>query len=448
MLTNYPNDLLLTISGPSAQVAASDLKSGIPSIVVPDVSSGRITVPAAYAVRSLPDNVVRGYIQSWNLSIQKQLWGGLTAQAAYVGSRQVKINQRFDLNAGQVPGAGAAGQPYNTKFGRTAATELLTPIGHNTYDSLQASVQRRLAGGVALNLAYTFSKAMGICCDDLSDGPPAIQIPQYFKLNRAVMPYDRTHNLSASFIAELPFGKGKRWAASGLRSKLAGGWQFNGLIAAYSGTPFTVTASATSLNAPGNSQRANLVKSKVAILGGTGPNQSYFDPLAFAPVTTASFGTAGFDVVRGPGTFNLDAGIFREFAVNDRWRVQFRGEALNATNTPHFANPGANVSNLVLNTDGTVRSLGAIRSSQARPASDARALMRGCSASVCGSPSERARPRHGQPSEDGPKRAVLPCRRKWGRQLEAFVHRKPGAMTGKGVQGIGDQERWPHSLRE
>src|SRR5205085_7438167 len=119
-----------------------------------------------------------------------------------------------------------------------------------------------------------------------------------------------------------------------------------------------VTASGTSLNAPGNTQRANLVKSNVAILGGAGPNQSYFDPLAFAPVTTASFGTAAYDVVRGPGACNLDAGIFREFAVSDRWRLQFRGEAMNATNTPHFANPGANVSNLVLNSDGTIRSLG------------------------------------------------------------------------------------------
>jgi outer membrane receptor protein involved in Fe transport len=358
MLTNYPNDLLLTVTGPSTQVAATDLKSGIPAIVVPDISSGHVTVPAAYAVRSLPDNVVRGYVQSWNFSVQKQLWGGFTAQAAYVGSRQVKINQRFDLNAGQVLGAGTAGQPYNQKFGRTAATELLTPVGHNTYDSLQATTQRRLAHGVALNLAYTFSKSMGICCDDLSDGPPAIQIPQYFKLNRSLMPYDRTHNFSAAIIAELPFGKGKRWATSGIGSKLAGGWQLNGLVAVYSGTPFTVSASATSLNAPGNSQRANLVKSNVAILGGTGPNQSYFDPLAFAPVTTAAFGTAGFDSVRGPGAFNLDAGLFREFAVSDRWRVQFRGEALNATNTPHFANPGANVSNMVLNNDGSIRSLG------------------------------------------------------------------------------------------
>jgi hypothetical protein len=172
------------------------------------------------------------------------------------------------------------------------------------------------------------------------------------------MPYDRPHNFNASFIWEMPFGRNKRWASSGIASKLAGGWQFNGLISAYSGTPFTVSASGTSLNAPGNSQRANLVKPTVQILGGTGPNQSYFDPLAFAPVTTATFGTAAFDILRGPGTFNFDAGLFREFTFSERWKLQFRGEALNVTNTPHFANPGANVSNLLLNSDGSIRSLG------------------------------------------------------------------------------------------
>jgi hypothetical protein len=126
----------------------------------------------------------------------------------------------------------------------------------------------------------------------------------------------------------------------------------------YSGTPFTVSAASTSLNVPGSNQRANLVKSSVQILGGTGPNQSYFDPLAFAPVTTATFGTAAFDLVRGPGTFNFDGGLFREFRAGERWKVQFRAEALNLTNTPHFSNPSANVSNMVLNGDGSVRNLG------------------------------------------------------------------------------------------
>jgi hypothetical protein len=132
----------------------------------------------------------------------------------------------------------------------------------------------------------------------------------------------------------------------------------NGLLASYSGLPFSVSAAGTSLNLPQSTQRANQVKSNVAILGGAGPNQSYFDPLAFAAVTTPTFGNAGYDSLRGPGSFNIDSGVFREFAVTERWKVQFRAEALNVTNTPHFSNPNGNVSSLVQNADGSVRSLG------------------------------------------------------------------------------------------
>jgi hypothetical protein len=62
--------------------------------------------------------------------------------------------------------------------------------------------------------------------------------------------------------------------------------------------------------------------------------------------------------VRGPGTFNFDGGLFREFRFTERWKAEFRAEALNLTNTPHFANPGANVSNMVLDASGAIKSLG------------------------------------------------------------------------------------------
>ena len=60
-----------------------------------------------------------------------------------------------------------------------------------------------------MNVVYTWSKVIGICCDELSDNPPRVQALNYFYLNRALMPYDRTHNFNASFVAELPFGTGK-----------------------------------------------------------------------------------------------------------------------------------------------------------------------------------------------------------------------------------------------
>jgi len=174
-------------------------------------------------------------------------------------------------------------------------------------------------------------------------------------LNRALMPYDRTQNFSASFVAELPFGRGKKFLnGSRAASAVVGGWQVNGLLVLYSGSPFTVTATDT-LQLPGSNQRADQVKPEVRILGDP---QSYFDPLAYASVTGARFGTSGYNSLRGPGTANLDFSIYRTFKITERFNAQFRAEAFNLTNTPHFANPSANVSNLQLNPDGSVRNLG------------------------------------------------------------------------------------------
>jgi hypothetical protein len=127
---------------------------------------------------------------------------------------------------------------------------------------------------------------------------------------------------------------------------------------AYTGTAFTVTGSSASLNAPGNTQTADQIKPAVAILGGVGPGQSWFDPLAYASVTQVRFGTSGFDALHGPGQINLDAALFRTFRVTDRVNAQVRGQVFNVSNTPHFANPAANAGNLVLNPNGTIANLG------------------------------------------------------------------------------------------
>jgi hypothetical protein len=257
----------------------------------------------------------------------------------------VEIPQQMNQNLGQL-GGGAASQPYNALYGTTATLNLIGPLNHTHYDSLQTRLSRRFSNGLQLNAGYTFSKNTGICCDDFAYNSPAIPLLPYFKLNRALEPFDRTHHFTLTGVGELPFGKGKRWLnRGGIVSAVAGGWQVNGLFAASTGKPFNITSSATPLNAPGvTTQRADQIKPDVRILGGTGPGQLYFDTSAFAPVSQARFGTAGFDVLRGPSTFNLDSSLFRQFRVRERLRLQFRAEAFNVTNTPHFAAPSGNAS--------------------------------------------------------------------------------------------------------
>jgi len=140
------------------------------------------------------------------------------------------------------------------------------------------------------------------------------------------------------------------------------GWQVNGLFSAYSGAPFSVSADGASLNMPGSTQQADQITSDVAILGNIGAGQSYFDPLAFRAVTDARFGNAGYNSLRGPRVINFDFSLYRQFKLSEGMTLQFRAEAFNLTNTPHFGNPNANVSNLQLNADGTIRNLGGFSS--------------------------------------------------------------------------------------
>jgi hypothetical protein len=127
-------------------------------------------------------------------------------------------------------------------------------------------------------------------------------------------------------------------ANSGVGAAILGGWQVNGVMAAYTGTPFTVNDSGSLLNAPNNTQTANQV-APVSFIGAVGPGTFYYDPNSFKSVATAAtFGSTGRNVLRNPGMWNTDLNITREFAIKERARLQFRGEFYNLPNTSHFGN--------------------------------------------------------------------------------------------------------------
>jgi hypothetical protein len=339
---NYPVTVTLNLNAANSFVPASLLTDGIPVIPTPNLGNGVIPIDGNVAVNTIiPDQFKRGYIQSWNFALQKQVRGWM-AEAAYVATRATGQLAYYDRNIGRVNG-GNASKPLFQQYGRNARTAQITGLGTYKYDSLQTRLERRFASGYQAGLAYTFSKNIGVAGNENGDGSPAIGIPEYYFLNWARTVLDRTHNVQFNGIAELPFGRGKRWANSGLAAALFGGWQLNGILSMYSGPPFSVTAPGTSLNAPGNTQRADLVKAEVARPGAVGRGMKYYDPAAFAEVTQPRFGTAGFNLLDSPGTFNTDLSVFRRFQVTERVSVQFRAEAFNATNTPHFAAPNGAV---------------------------------------------------------------------------------------------------------
>jgi hypothetical protein len=342
---------------PPALQWATTLTQGLPAIPAPVAGSdGRIPIPANYALNTTDDEYKRGYMLNWNFTIQRELPADFNLQLGYVASRAIHVSGVLDLNAGQVPGADRQGQPYFVRFGRRVNTNLIDALGHTRYDSLQAQLSRRFSNGFQANVAYTFSKTIGICCNSDNAGEPRINALAFFHLNRAVMPWDRTHNLQLTAAWELPFGKGRPLdAGNGLVNALIGGWQLNTLTSFMTGTPFSVTSDGGSLRMPNNDQRADQVKAEVRKLGGIGRGQPYYDWTAFARVTEPRFGTAGFNSLRGPEFFNSDLGLFRTFRITERSNLQFRAEAFNWTNTPKFNNPSGGINNLQLNPDGGFR---------------------------------------------------------------------------------------------
>jgi len=359
ILRVYPNQISYSVSGANSYSPITTLAQGIPPLVFPSIGSGIIPMPTSVSLNSMGDTFTRSYIMNWNVMLQKELPHGFVAQAGYVGTRQVHQQYEININAGNILGAGTAGEILNQQYGRTSTTNFFEPWGHSHYDALQATLTRRFRGGYQVGANYSFSKSITYCCADKDDSGPSIPIPGYQKLNRGVAPFDRSQVFTFTGIAELPFGRGKKMLnRGGIASAIASGWQVNGLLDMYTGTAFTVTGSSTSLNTPGSTQTADQIKPDVAKLGGVGPGQSFFDPLAYASVTQVRFGTSGMDVLRGPGQIDLDASLFRSFRISERVATQFRFQVFNVANTPHFANPGSNAGNLVLNSNGTVNNLG------------------------------------------------------------------------------------------
>src|SRR5262249_35846354 len=138
----------------------------------------------------------------------------------------------------------------------------------------------------------------------------------------------------------------------GVATKILSGWQTSGIFSSVSGHPgwgsavqgtgSDITASGASLNAIGQRQTPDQIK-PVKRLGGIGAGHPYYDPTAFVPVTRVGYGNVGRNPLLGPGAVNLDFSLFRTIKMTERLDLQFRAEAANLFNTPHFKDPNGDL---------------------------------------------------------------------------------------------------------
>jgi hypothetical protein len=319
---------------------ATTLGAGIPDIAGPDISSGNVPLPNEFEMRTPENDVSRGRIQSWNVAVERRIKYDISLDVAYVGTHSTGGFADLNINASTTPGCGVDCEPFFQRFGRSTPLNLWGPRTKSNYHALQVAINRPFKNGLLLKGAYTLSRARNETDDDGWAGLDW-NAPSELGRNYALAGYDRTHVFQMAFVYELPY---KSTDAGNRAARIVfGDWQVNGLFSAYSGTPFTITASGADLNMPGNQQTAD-VSGDYKVLDGHGDAGTFFDTSAFSQPRGITFGNTGRNQFRGPGAWNVDFSLFRAFPIGGGTRrAEFRAEFFNLLNHPNWGNPDADV---------------------------------------------------------------------------------------------------------
>jgi carboxypeptidase family protein len=323
---------------PSAYGSNLLLKDGLPP--PPGVDPNR---PAAGSTRSIFDiNFRDAYARQWNVNTQRSFGTNYMVEVAVVGSQGRHMVIKGDPNQAR-PVVGVTDANVNRPFA-TLAPALRTigqvqSKGTLDYNALLVKFQRRFANNFSFLNSYTWGKAIDLNSDN--DGTVTltnVYDPQY---NRGPADYDITHTFSSTWVYELP------WA----RDKLYGGWQLGGILLLRGGLPLTVT-SAQGVQSTGTGNRPNRV------CDGQLSNPTidkWFDTSCFVPTAdvTGTYGDAGRGIIRGPGSFNIDASLIKNTRIG-RYTTEVRIEAFNVLNHPQFGNPNTSIGNSAV---GTISSM-------------------------------------------------------------------------------------------
>jgi len=332
------------------------LNDGVPLIQAPTgFASGVITPPTNVTIGTLaPGKFQRGYVEFWNFTVERKLPFNTLLNVGYVGNHLVHQFNGRDADAAPL-GTGDDGSPLFAAFGRpqSSGTYLFDGYLDSHYNSLQVSLNRHVTNGLFLQGSYTYSKVIGYMDDEGWENglrfncPASSLMPQGCQsLNRHTLTFDRTHVLKMAFIYDLPFGAGQKFASNNkVASAILGGWSLNGIITGINGSPMYPTQTSKYLNTPGTSQVADF-SGTLDMIKGRGPNQQWFNTTAFVPVESVRIGNGGRgnSWFRGPGLAQLDASVFRNFKLTEKFNLRFRAEMLNFSNTPHWNNPSTSCS--------------------------------------------------------------------------------------------------------
>jgi carboxypeptidase family protein/TonB-dependent receptor-like protein len=336
---------------------AAAIASAAPFRLVNGYPSGLLdptTLAPTISRRAQDANQRTPYIQQYNIGVQYELWSDVVLDVAYVGNKGTKLNGFRNLNQRAVitnpDGSQAAGARPYPAFGDIQWMENRVS---SRYNSFQLRLEKRFTGGLTGNVSYTLGEALSGAPDHISTSGGGAGIdtgvfrePQDGNNLRAEYgptEFDIRHRFVASYIWELPFGRGRHWGNSWNRAMdLAfGGWQVTGIHALQSGLALTATLAGANVVNLGGERRArpNLV-GEPELSESQRTLARWFNTDAFAAFAVPqAFGNAGVGIMRGPGLANFDFTFAKNFQVTDRRYFQFRTEIFNAFNHPNFGPP-------------------------------------------------------------------------------------------------------------
>jgi Carboxypeptidase regulatory-like domain len=279
------------------------------------------------------------YVMEYNFGIEQQLARSFVLNVDYVGSVGRDQFIQPTANTALFPAAGAVAlrQPFPAYGGSFSYDE---NVGNSSYNALQAKLQKSLSFGLNLLASYTWSKSLDIQSEGQSGS-----IETIYDLGRDWGPsdYNRTQLFVLSGIYQLPVGKGKRYLANanGFTRAALGGWNLGWIATLTSGQPFTIASGGDPANVGGGSQRAQVLGNPNS--GFTQGLNEWFNTAAFAVPAAYTFGNEGRNNMVGPAFKNLDITASKNFAITERFNLQFRAEFFNILNHPNFGTPDGTV---------------------------------------------------------------------------------------------------------
>ena len=298
-----------------------------------------------------------GYVQVWNVDVQRELRGGIVMNVDYNGSKGTRLDtERALLISGL--------QPFTYE----------SSAGNSVFHAGSIRFRKRLAKGIGLGATYVYSKSIDDASSIGGGGVVVAQNPFDIAADRGLSSFDQRHKFTGNWIYDLPFGENRRFAQKGALSRVLAGWQWSGNFTVASGLPFTVRVLGGTLDIQrgvSGSLRANLVPGE-SVHVSVPTTKEWFNTAAFCQPETATsnpaptcvnagdttFGNAGRNILEGPGQVILDMSLNKTIQIKEYRALDLRITANNIFNMVNFTSLGTTVNST---TFGEVTGVGNMR---------------------------------------------------------------------------------------